>query len=169
MKEKIEKILKEKNLYKAPVDIVKLAESYGISIFQQEIEYDGAIISRNEDFEISGEHCNKAIIININQSPARKRFTIAHELAHWIQTPEQQKNNLYAHRDDNLTRFNYEPEINAMASEILMPHGLVKDVLQNTDYKQRGIYPRLINYVANMFNVSYSAAQVRLKKFELGA
>lgn len=167
MREKIKKILTEAGLYKAPVDIVKLAEYFGLTIFQQELDYDGAILSRKEGFEIDGNTYDKAILININQIPTRKRFTIAHELIHWIITPEEERNNLYAHRDDCINNLNYEPEINKWASELLMPYGLVKEILNKIDCKY-GISPSIIYQVADAFNVSYSAAQIRLEKFQRG-
>lgn len=167
MKDKIKKILIDNDLYKAPIDVVKLANIFGLTIFQQELDYDGAILSKKDGFEIDGEKCYKAILININQIPTRKRFTIAHELAHWIVTPESDRNNLYAHRDDNLTGFNDEPEINDIASELLMPYGLIKEALNDTNYKY-GITPSIIYRIADLFNVSYAAAQVRIEKFQRG-
>ncbi|MBQ8749270.1 MAG: ImmA/IrrE family metallo-endopeptidase [Clostridia bacterium] len=167
MREKIKNILTEAGLYKIPVDIVKLADYYDLAIYQQELDYDGAIISKKEGFYIDGNKCYKAILININQIPTRKRFTIAHELIHWITTPEEERNNLYAHRDDNLTNFNCEPQINKWASELLMPYGLVKEVLGKINCKY-GISPSIIYHVADAFNVSYAAAQIRLEKFQRG-
>lgn len=167
MKKLIKDILIKNDLYKAPVDIVKLAEIYGLTILQQELDFDGAILSNKQGFIIDGNPYNKAILININQIPTRKRFTIAHELAHWITTKEEDRDNLYAHRDDCLTAFNYEPEINDMASELLMPYELIKVEISKTDYKN-GISPSIIYKIADKFNVSYAAAQVRLEKFGRG-
>ena len=167
MKDKIKRLLVENNLYRAPVDIVKLASIFDLTILQQELDYDGAILSKKEGFTIDGKNYNKAILININQIPTRKRFTIAHELIHWISTPEEERNNLYAHRDESLTNFNYEPEINKWASELLMPYGLIDEALSKINHKH-GISPSVIYQIADAFNVSYSAAQVRLEKFQRG-
>ncbi len=167
MKKQIKEILTKYNLYKAPVDIVKLAENLGLTIFQLELDFDGAILSNKDGFDIDGNRYNKAILININQAPTRKRFTIAHELAHWITAKDDEKENLYAHRDDNLTGYNYEPRINDIASELLMPYELIKEELSNTDYKH-GLSPSIIYKIAEKFNVSYAAAQVRLEKFGRG-
>ena len=164
MRDAIKNILKQYNLYRIPVDIVKLAQNLGFTILQQELDYDGAILSNNESFKIDGKDYNKAILININQIPTRKRFTIAHELIHWINASEEERQHLYAHRDDNLTEYNEEPDINAWASELLMPSGLLKNFLKNLDYFY--ISPSIIYEVANAFNVSYAAAQIRLEKYQ---
>lgn len=167
MKDKIKKILLESNLYKAPIDIVKLAHYFGFTILQQELNYDGAIISKKDKFEIDAKQYDKVIILNINQINTRKRFTIAHELAHWFLSTDKQKDDLFAHRIDNLTAFNHEPQINDYASELLMPTDLVKEALKNIDLNNE-ITPSIIMHMADLFCVSYAAAQVRLEKYIRG-
>lgn len=167
MKATIKNILLENNLYSAPIDILKLAQLNGFTVLQQELDYDGAIISKKEKFKIDNREYNKVIILNINQINTRKRFTIAHELAHWFLTPDKQKDDLFAHRIDNLTEYNYEPKINDFASELLMPTELITKALQNIDFDYE-ISPNIIMYIADVFGVSYAAAQVRLDKYIRG-
>ncbi len=168
MKPTIKNILLENNLYKAPIDIVKLAQNYGFTILQQELDYDGAIISKKEKFKINEKEYDKVIILNINQINTRKRFTIAHELSHWLLAPEKQKDDLFAHRIDNLTLYNHEPKINDYASELLMPTELITKALNSIELNNE-ISPNVIMYIADTFGVSYAAAQVRLEKYIRGA
>lgn len=167
IRKSVEELLKSNDLYKIPVDIVKLAQKLGFTILQQEIDYDGAILVNKNKFNIDGNDYQKVIIVNINQMFTRKRFTIAHEIAHWKMAPAENRDVLYAHRDDNLSLINHEPDINNYASELLMPYGLVANYLNKVDLRY-GVAPSLIKFVADTFNVSYSAAQVRIDKFTRG-
>ena len=167
MHEKIKKILVDNELYTIPIDIVQLAKKCGFTVLQQELDYDGAIIAKKESFSINDKSYTKAIIVNINQIGTRKRFTIAHELAHWFMAPENERNDLFAHRTDSLTISNREPKINNFASELLMPIELISQALQNVQFSNE-ISPNFIIYIADLFGVSYAAAQVRLEKYVRG-
>lgn len=162
--DRIEKVLKDNMMYQIPVNVVELAQKMQFKVLQLELDYDGAILTNKKPFKIGEKEYKKAILVNINHAATRKRFTIAHELSHWITATDQQKQDLYAHRDDSSNSYCAEPEINSYASELLMPHGLIKQVLNKVD-KFYYTSPTIIMKIADLFKVSYSAAKVRLEKF----
>jgi Zn-dependent peptidase ImmA (M78 family) len=70
------KTLLEHGMYSIPVDPVKLANSYGIKVSNalfSDSTLSGMIAQRGD---------NTTLLVNDNDSPTRKRFTIAHELGH---------------------------------------------------------------------------------------
>ncbi len=107
-----------------PVDIIKLSKELGIRLFGNTEWADNisGAIAKDPDSE-SGY----SIYVNINHHPNRQRFTIAHEIAHYIFHKEQIGDGI---REDILFRSSLsndlEKEANSWASEILMPDHLLK-------------------------------------------
>ena len=111
----------------------------------------GCIIKR-------GERCK--ILINNNEPAARKRFTLAHELAHFL-----------LHKDDLGDKFpenillrgglsnRKEVEANRLASEILMPFDAIDKATEERIIKQGGF---TISDMAQLFQVSNAAMAIRL-------
>jgi Zn-dependent peptidase ImmA (M78 family) len=95
------------------------------------------------------------------ESPGRKRFTIAHELGHWVcQVLEGHRAPVYC-RPADLTEAAdraLEREANVFAAELAMPESLVRREFENT--------PSL-GPMAATFNVSESAMHWRLYNLEL--
>lgn len=114
--------------------------------------------------EISGfllrDGDENTIFIDKTQSYYRKRFTIAHEIGHYVLDHLQSENLSIAFRDDlSATGRDYkERAANAFAAELLMPAGLVEYV-----YEQTG---SLIKTAAT-FGVSSSAIKYRLINLEV--
>lgn len=102
------------------------------------------------------------IHVNIEDSPPRQRFTIAHEIAHYILHRDLIGDGI---TDDPLYRSSlgqwYERQANKMAADILMPHQLVRSVYRGG---VRGLAP-----LARAFDVSMDAMRIRLQELGLGA
>lgn len=104
-------------------------------------------------------HGDMAVItINSNISfEAKKRFTIAHELGHYLLHREKTK--LFNDDEISLTHWYYsnygkeEMEANEFASELLMPSNLFSE-----ECKGKIFDPRVIDYLAQRFQVSKTAA-----------
>jgi Zn-dependent peptidase ImmA (M78 family) len=115
------KILQNYYPIKEEVPIEKIAEDHGIEIKYISLseEVDGAM-------KRSGKEGKPVIIVNSNElSEERKRFTIAHELGHFLlHSPSPQyidKHKVYFRDSDSSTGENImEIQANQFAAELLM-------------------------------------------------
>jgi len=161
---------KENNINTFPVEIIKICNKLGLKVFEEYLEPDvsGMIIVDEKPWERYGT--NKFIVVNLSELAARRRFTIAHELAHYVLHKEG--NVLYAHRDmvgNSGFRSSIEREANYFAANILMPEKLVEDKVRDIEAEVWGAVPEfvLIREIADNFAVSESAAKVRLRQLDL--
>lgn len=122
------------------------------------------------------------IVINANDSLARQRFTMAHEFGHIIMHWDWLKNQskgLDKDKYEILFRKNgfnndyrdlKEVQANEFAAELLLPHGLLSQVIGNIeDLKSNPIlFNEMKKRVAVAFNVSESFTNVQLLKIVQG-
>jgi Zn-dependent peptidase ImmA (M78 family) len=156
--------LKKKYLNQIPVPIIALARELGLSIY----ETDG--FKKNESGSIIKESDGFNIYLNITDTPERKRFTIAHEIAHFllhqdlllegeelVDNIKQPIDKLNRSKLPNLTQKEKSREIeaNQFAAELLMPEDAFKDAWE---------YAQSVEQVAQKFNVSPSAITIRAKE-----
>ena len=132
------------------MNVLKIAKDIGVKVYE----------ARNWPGNISGmikrmEDDSYAIYVNANHADTRKRFTIAHELAH-LMLHEPLIGD--AITDDALYRSglsnSVEAEANAMAADILMPMDRVMPMWRDTD--------KMLSDMASVFNVSEQAMGIRL-------
>lgn len=151
---------KQNNIIKSnqsdyPVKIIKLANDLGISVYSTSFKNNisGAILKKDNKY---------VIYINEKDNKNRQRFTIAHEIAHFLLHRDKIGDNLtdipsgimYRSRLSNI----YEKQANRLASEILIPFKLLRNLLiENTTD---------ISKLANLFGVSKEAIRIRLKEGE---
>lgn len=125
-------ILRKAGLYLAPIDVVAVANYLGV-----DIEYDEL------DGDVSGflsvDPRRAVAVINERHHPNRQRFTIAHELGHFILHANAQdglfidKKYAVHHRDhkSSLGTIEKEREANLFASALLMPKRVVQELLED--------------------------------------
>lgn len=105
----------------APVPVVTLAKSLGIKVFKN----DGFPNNLSGLIKLDGEN-TYSIHVNGNHPHTRQRFTIAHEIAHFILHRDKIGDGI---KDDYLYRSGMttaeEREANRLAAEILMPEHLM--------------------------------------------
>lgn len=108
----------------APVDVVGLARALGVQVWESS-DLDGAAGKLFRD-PINGGNAGYSILVNSADPLTRKRFTIAHEIAHFI---------LHANQAGDITDDQFyrsglgsqmEAEANRLAAEILMPSKLLE-------------------------------------------
>jgi Zn-dependent peptidase ImmA (M78 family) len=100
----------------------------------------------------------RLIQVNANDVPARRRFTLAHEVGHWVcQCREGRGTPVMCRAEDVGPRADrtLEREANIFAAELLMPEPAIRAVASHP------AAPRL-------FGVSREAMQWRLHSFDLG-
>ncbi len=153
-----------------PVEIIKICNNYGLKVFEEYLPRDVSGLIVVDDKIWQKYETNQFILVNLADSAVRRRFTIAHELAHYIL--HRNGNKLYAHRDsdvEGVIKSSIEREANFFAANVLMPEKLIEEKVE--DVKQ-GVGDKVPNFVlvkeiSDYFAVSESAAEVRLKQLDI--
>lgn len=134
-----------------PVHVVPIAEKFGLKVFKNRNFPDNlsGLIKKVKD----GSH---EIHVNGNHPITRQRFTMAHELAHYLLHEDEIGNGItddFLYRSTLTSRI--EREANEMAAQILMPEHLLKQ----EPYKNMTISEQ-----ADKFWVSSVSMDIRLGK-----
>lgn len=144
---------------KAPIETIPLAHDLGMNVYKVN-DWDDNISGKIQKDDDLGGESGYAIFVNGRHPEQRRRFTIAHEIAHFI---------LHAHMigdgifDDALYRSNkshyIEVEANQMAADILMPLPLIREkMIEGINSPAE---------LAKIFNVSDKAMEIRMKLIRL--
>lgn len=134
----------------APVPVVGIARELGLDVYAARNWPDtlSGMIKRADDGTYD-------IYVNASHAKTRRRFTIAHEIAHYVLHRDSIGNGI---TDDALYRSGLsnrqEAHANRFAADILMPWSLLDSLIDNgtTD----------IVVLAGIFSVSRSAMSIRL-------
>lgn len=155
-----ESLLIENKLFVAGFDIEKLLKSLNIDLIIEpmEMSVSGYSASRGD---------RKFIALNAQNSPARQRFTIAHELGHLLLhdfmevTVTQSQSAFFRNNISSTGMDNYEVEANHFAASLLMPSKLVVAEL-NSSNPNILFGEDAVSSFASKFQVSEQAAAIRL-------
>lgn len=138
-----------------PVKVGALAKSFGISV-------KSSTLNAGISGEIKQEGGNYVIRVNRHDVKARQRFTLAHEIAHFLLHKESIGDGIV---DDILYRSSLsdsmEAQANRLAADILMPMSFVnKKLTELSQYREE----EQIEKVASLLEVSITALKYRLGK-----
>lgn len=152
----ISELLKDVNISKPPVPVDRIARHLGLRVRHEpfEGEISGCLIRRGDDASIG---------INSMHHENRQRFTLAHEIAHFLLHHGDRVildrnflvNLRYANGDTDEER-----EANYFAAELLMPEGFLENDLR--DKKIDIEEDEQITMLANQYKVSPQAMTYRL-------
>ncbi len=160
------KLLKELGIRSAPVALKPIARKLGIELVQEDLgeELSGVLIKESEKVVIA---------VNAGHPENRRRFTAAHEIAHFVlghpgemfvdKTLRQKA--VVIRRDGRSSEGTdkHEIEANRFAAELLMPQHLVEAEVTKKLSKQREPRPEiLVADLATHFKVSKQAMEIRL-------
>jgi len=150
-------LLEEASVTGPPVDVDALARIVGAEVRRRPNSPDisGLLYRQGEDLIIG---------VNADDSPARQRFTIAHEIGHLKlhQSGFFVDRAYRAWRDDLPSDPNEERQANWFAAELLMPESMITTVARTVvDQRSMGD-DALIGALAERFNVSRQAMGFRL-------
>lgn len=149
------------------VDIVQLASIAGVDVYgSEEPDNFGAEITHipSEDkFEI---------VVNTTHSLNQQRFSIAHELAHFVLHPEKIKQYGSLRKEADGANYKYSPEIEEEADEfggeLLIPDKLLREqfshIFQNP---HQHLTFQMVQEIALRFKASVFVTADRLKKLNL--
>lgn len=141
----------------APVNLAGIAHDLGLMVYESHLgsEVSGKIVKDS----VRGGDSGYAVYINASDHLNRKRFTIAHEIAHFVlhrDLIEQGIVDNEMYRDKRISSHD-ETQANRMAADILMPVALVRH------YKSQGYG---LDQLAALFQVSQGAMKIRLDGME---
>ena len=165
-----EAVLHEHAFGRVPVPIISICRAMGIDVFYSDFRrpnVSGAIVGKSGKF---------TIYVRRSEPEPRQRFTVAHELGHYIlhladkaadlgytdELPE--KRYVAAFRSAHLG--SEEEEANAFAAAILMP---AKAIQSRASWAVDEDYDDGARDLARQFHVSYAAMTRRLAELELAA
>ncbi len=154
-KQKTKEILEKYKEHEGAVPIVGIANDLGIEVFETrdfEGEQSGAIV----------ENENGSFFIYVKESDpwTRKKFTIAHEIAHYLEHQDffkEKKEHVSLYRQPTHNGFEgrivkMELEANDLAADLLMPKKVFKKIWRKA---------KTVSEVAKFFEVSQSAVTWR--------
>ena len=136
-----------------PIDVESIGRDLGITIFRKDLgESIAGAIMRKPGASRSGF----VIYVNSGDYTSRQRFTIAHEIAHFIlhrDLIDQGVTDDTMYRSAELSNY-LEVQANRLAADILMPIRLLKrEYAKSKD----------VRALAKLFGVSPSAMEIRVK------
>lgn len=145
-------ILDVYNIDKPIVDVIKIASDKGIQIKE---------VNMPERYDNVAGFCDKDkknIYVNIKDNPARKLFTIAHELGH-IFLEHENYSVLFriSKKDSDREYAEEEQEANSFAASLLMPDFMVKEYLQKYNLSRSDF-----KTMSKIFGVPFEAMKNKL-------
>jgi len=156
-----QRILEQSGNTGLPINVVKIIKSFGIELVFTPLPDEVSGILYPED-----DNTNR-IIVNSDHHENRQRFTMAHELGHYI----LHKNNKGIHIDRQTfsrnanSRTGLDPieiEANRFAAELLMPRNLIEEKMEGHE-DVLDLQDDIVWNLANMFKVSTAAMSIRLQ------
>jgi Zn-dependent peptidase ImmA (M78 family)/DNA-binding XRE family transcriptional regulator len=158
---KAEEVRSHLRLGLGPVaDMDAVCEMLGITVFR-------TLLGTDVTKTISGAFFNHrgvgfAILVNLAMTPGRRRFTIAHELAHALFHSKNDRYVISMPGRDPRERF-----ADNFAAEFLMPTEGVRRVMEENGIGPRIKDPADVIHLQRSFKVSYVTALVRLRQAKL--
>jgi len=138
-----------------PVKLPDLARALGVPI-------KAATLGPGISGEIRPAGDGFVIRINRHDPPKRQRFTVAHELAHFLLHRDQIGNGI---EDDVLYRSSLsdwrEQQANRLAADILMPSALLTEAKEAAEEKGVG---DIVLYLSELFGVSEAAMRIKVER-----
>lgn len=158
-------LLKESNCLSVPVRLEQVAKHLGIKIIYEDFqdEMSGVLVIKNG---------KPAIGVNRAHHPNRQRFTIAHEIGHFVLHHKHSNNDV--HMDKKWAYFRsstpssvevYEVEANQFAAELLMPESLIRQSIEAKGFDLSNDLDT--SRLAQELKVSEQALTIRLVKLGL--
>ena len=153
-------LLKKFNVNEPPIDVDFIAKEIGIDLFYEYLPDDISGILNIE------QNKKPIIIINSEHHKNRKRFSIAHEIGHYILHKNNgihiDKKSFLRDNKSSQALYSIEIEANKFAAELLMPIELLKKEIENIediiDFEED-----IISELAKKFEVSTTAMGIKFQ------
>ena len=153
-------LLQNNKILEPPVPVESIARASGLQIFMQPLDSDlSGILVRNDDAGVVGVNSNHALV--------RQRFTIAHELGHFLLhrgEPVHVDRAVQAKFRSTLSSQGTDPEeieANLFAAELLLPREFLARDLHEVPAVDI-LDDEFVRDLAKRYNVSAQALMLRL-------
>ena len=159
------KVLHDTQLFRLPVDVDCLAERLGIKVHYEDLEddYSGLLVIRDGQ---------ALAYINSKHHPNRQRFSLAHEIGHFVlhESRRTDKENayvdksmrLYQRSDRGYSRMEWQA--NVFAAQVLMPSTLLRSKIFDEGYDLEDEHD--VARLAVVLKVSEQALSIRLTQMK---
>jgi Zn-dependent peptidase ImmA (M78 family) len=152
-----------------PINIKMIAKRLGLNVVEKILDSDvsGLLVSHKR---IDGA---SFIFVNEKDSPVRRRFTISHEIGHFVLRHKFDNENVHIDRGFHaIPRLSSavsgvderEVEANQFAASLLMPANFVNEIIQEVGLP---LTENKISDIAKLFKVSEQAMTIRLTTLNL--
>ncbi|WCL51257.1 ImmA/IrrE family metallo-endopeptidase [Leptospira sp. GIMC2001] len=169
IKKKAKQLLVDADSLSLPIDLSKITEFLKIKLAEEVLpnEISGVLDTRDYNKPI--------ILVNKNQSENRQRFSIAHEIGHFVLhhldgKVHMDKKVFFRQDIPNKEDAKKEREANLFAAELLMPSDILLNKFVNHDSRVILEYwdnDDFLNQLAVEFKVSLPAMVIRLQELKL--
>ncbi|HEX9153221.1 MAG TPA: ImmA/IrrE family metallo-endopeptidase [Candidatus Saccharimonadales bacterium] len=147
------------------IDVVGLAKKLGLNVYSIDMPD-----NQSGDIKKDPSTGQTYIEVNRNHPITRQRFTVAHEVAHYVKHPRVLEKRGQLDRNDtfkNAKEIKLENEADKEAAAILMPEYLVDDYFKTRSWSKVTKFDTdMLSEIAESFRVSRAMAITRLR--ELG-
>lgn len=145
--------------HRLPIDPVQIAVDLGIKVYY-DFSMSKNVAGKIRRVKEANARATYEILVNARDHQNRQRFTVAHELAHYILHRDLIGDEIV---DDALYRSSLgghlETQANRLAADIILPASQITRMLNDI-----GNEPTSVPALAAKFNVSEQAMSIRLKE-----
>lgn len=165
---KASQIVSEINGQRTPVDVKKIARHLGLEIREHDLgENISGVLFIDKGRGIIG--------LSPNENIVRKRFTIAHELGHYVLhrlnkelfVDHKQFKAVFRDQESSTGEIEQEREANAFAAALLMPKHLLIEEIKKVMFDLGDDQDDVIKKLADTFKVSSQAMTYRIANLNL--
>jgi len=152
-----EKILTALNIKETPIQVEEIASRLSLKISREPSDDFSGLLIRKDGRALIG--------VNSNEAPVRQRFTIAHEIGHFVLHPRKDAFVDYRDNKKEIMRTPAERHANMFAAALLMPRNLLEKDFKNIC--KNGFTEEELEKLAEKYQVSDEAMKFRLMNLNL--
>jgi Zn-dependent peptidase ImmA (M78 family) len=160
-------ILSELKIKSVPIQVEKIAKKLGLDVVQRDL-------GSNVSGVLYVQNGKGTIGYNPNESEVRKRFTIAHEIGHFVLHKinndmfiDKKEFKLFRNEQSSTGEHRMEQEANAFAAALLMPKELLITEIKKFKIDLSDDEDDSIRNLAKKFEVSATAMTYRIDNLNL--
>ena len=161
-KDKIQTLYKQIHYTSGIVDVYKLAESLGIRVIEEDLpdKVSGVLDCRHQN--------NPIVLLNSGHFHKRKRFTLAHEIGHFVLhkiTGVHMDSKIFLRQEAPTSQdIKIEREANQFAAELLMPEDEIRRAWE--ELPEDWFDKKPLDTISGKLGVSEAALLIRLKQLK---
>lgn len=140
------------------IDVIGFSNSLGINVFSENN------LDKSAEIRYDKNKGTFSIYVKSGEPLTRQRFSIAHELSHFVLHKEIIESNFVVQRSEPKKFDQKEKEADELATELLMPKDKIKEFINNNSKEK--ISKSFVEKLASYFKVSRYVAVIRLRELD---